>query len=556
MTIVEAPATDSPFHAGEHRVQERLGVRAIEEWARQVVRPFLPEQHREFHTSLPFLVAAGRDARDRPWATLLTGRRGFATSPDPRSLVLAAEPGPGDALAGAFAAGSDIGLLGIELATRRRNRVNGRVATRRPGHIAVAVAQTFGNCPQYIHERAWRWTDDVPAQPSARGRALSAAQRAWITSADTFFIATGHRGAGEHPSFGMDASHRGGDPGFVSVDGDTRLAIPDYPGNNHYNTIGNLELDPRAGLLFVSFATGSLLQLTGRVTIDWHPDAARHAERVLHFDVDEIVEQPMVLPLRWETDAGEVRRLRVAEKIRESDDVASFVLVASDGRPLPPFEPGQYLPLSLDVPGAAEPLRRTYSLSGAPSTERYRITVKREAQGTVSRFLHDAVDVDAILRAGAPAGDFVVGCRQCPVVLVSAGIGLTPFVSMLHALLAEESARPVWFVHGTRDGRHHPLAAEVRALAARRPGITVHVAYSRPRAEDSGHDSVGRIDGALLDRLVSAPDAHYFLCGPVAFMGALHSELDRRGVGADRIHSETFGPRPASTGERSTAVSR
>ncbi len=526
-------------------MQERLGVRAIEEWARQVVRPYLPEQHREFYASLPFLVAAGRDARDRPWATLLTGRCGFVASPDPRSLVIAAEPGPGDALAGAFDEGSDIGLLGIELASRRRNRVNGRVATRRPGSIACAVGQTFGNCPQYIHERAWRWTDGETAGTATCGRTLTAAQRAWIAGADTFFIATGHRGPGEHPAFGMDASHRGGDPGFVTVVGDARLAIPDYPGNNHYNTIGNLEVDPRAGLLFVSFETGSLLQLTGRVTIEWHPDAATHAERTLHFDVDEIVEQPSVLPLRWEVDAGDLRELRVADKVRESDDVASFVLVASDGRPLPPFEAGQYLPLSLDVPGVGEPLRRTYSLSGAPSTDRYRITVKREPHGTASRFLHDAVNVDATLRAGAPAGDFVIGCSQCPVVLVSAGIGLTPFVSMLHALLAEDSTRPVWFVHGTRDGRHHPLAAELRALAARRSGITVHVAYSRPRAEDSDYDSVGRVDGTLLDRLVSAADAHYFLCGPIGFMAAVQADLERRGVGAERIHSESFGPRHA-----------
>lgn len=555
MTAADSPVADSPFHAGERRVQERLGVRAIEEWARQVVRPYLPEQHREFHGSLPFLVAAGRDARDRPWATLLTGRPGFATSPDPRSLVLAAEPGPDDALAGAFATGADIGLLGIELATRRRNRVNGRVAARTPGAITVAVAQTFGNCPQYIHARAWRWTDDVQAGRPTRGHALTASQRAWIAGADTFFVATGHRGPGDHPAFGMDASHRGGDPGFVTVDGDARLTFPDYSGNNHYNTIGNLELDPRAGLLFVSFATGSLLQLTGRVTIDWRPDAASRAERVLHFEVEEVVEQPLVLPLRWAADAGDVRALRVAEKIRESDDVASFVLVASDGRPLPPFEAGQYLPLSLDVPGGTEPLRRTYSLSGPPSTERYRITVKREPHGAASRFLHDAVQAGATLRAGAPSGEFVVGCRRCPVVLVSAGIGLTPFVSMLHDLLREPIMPPVWFVHGTRDGRHHPLAAEVRALAAGRPGVTVHVTYSRPRPEDTSHDGVGRIDGALLARLVDAPDAHYFLCGPVTFMAAVQSDLERRGVGADRVHSESFGPRHVAGSEEPAPVS-
>jgi ferredoxin-NADP reductase len=120
--------------------------------------------------------------------------------------------------------------------------------------------------------------------------------------------------------------------------------------------------------------------------------------------------------------------------------------------------------------------------------------------------------------------------------------GLTPCLSMLHAILDEESTRPVWFVHGARDGRHHPLAAELRALAARRSGITVHVTYRRPRPKDAGHDSVGLADGALLDRLVSAPDAHYFLCGPIGFMAAVQADLERRGIGAERLHIESFGP--------------
>ena len=132
---------------------------------------------------------------------------------------------------------------------------------------------------------------------------------------------------------------------------------------------------------------------------------------------------------------------------------------------------------------------------------------------------------------------------SAPLVLVSAGIGVTPMVSMLYALAAESARRSVCFVHGARDGRHHPLAKEVRALAARRPGIRVHVSYSRPRAADRGHDGEGRVDGALLARLVRAPGARYLLCGPVGFLAALTADLVRRGVPAARIHSESFGPR-------------
>ena len=535
----------SPFHAGEHRIQERLGVREIEDWARKVIRPYLPEQHRAFHTALPFLVAASRDARGRPWATLLAGREGFVTSPDPRTLRIDARPVPGDALESALGEGADLGLLGIEFATRRRNRLNGRVARDGSGALVCSVDQSFGNCPQYIREREWRRVEEAPRAP-VRARRLTPGQRAWIAGADTLFIASGYRGAGESPAFGMDASHRGGEPGFVRVESDARLVFPDYAGNNHFNTLGNLVLDPRAGLLFVDFATGSLLQMTGRTTLDWDSDAVARfagARRLVIFDVEEVVELPGALSLRWDAGAESVRSLRLVRKERESDDVASFVFEARDGGSLPEFKAGQHLPIELDVPGLEAPVRRTYSLSGAPGTGRYRISVKREPQGIASRHLHDRVAHGAILSARRPAGEFVLGCRECPMVLVSAGIGLTPLVSMLHALAAEESERPVWFVYGARDGHHHPLAREVRETAAKRAGIQVHVAYSRPRPEDTGHDSVGRVDGALLARLVPETEAHYYLCGPVGFVASIQTDLERRGVPDERVHTESFGPK-------------
>ncbi len=141
-------AESSPFHAGEQQVQERLGVRdEIEPWARKVVRGHLPDEHRRFYARLPFVVAAARDGRGRPWATLLVGEPGFVRSPDPRTLAIEARPAAGDALEGAFASGVDVGFLGICLATRRRNRVNGRVSAAGAEGFEVAVDQTFGNCP-------------------------------------------------------------------------------------------------------------------------------------------------------------------------------------------------------------------------------------------------------------------------------------------------------------------------------------------------------------------------------------------------------------------------
>jgi ferredoxin-NADP reductase/predicted pyridoxine 5'-phosphate oxidase superfamily flavin-nucleotide-binding protein len=540
--------SDSPFHAGERQVQERLGVRDIEDWARKVVRGYLPEQHRAFHTALPFLVAAARDREGRSWATLLTGPDGFVTSPDTSSLVIDARTAPGDALEGALVEGADIGILGIELATRRRNRVNGRIAEDGSGALVCAVEQTFGNCPQYIRQREWYRVEDEPVGLPAMGTRLTRAQRDWVAAADTFFIASGHRGEGEDPAFGMDASHRGGEPGFVQIVSETRLVFPDYAGNNHFNTIGNLVLDPRVGLLFLDFETGGLLQLTGRATIDWDSsEVARYAgaRRLVMIDIEAVVEIPRAVSLRWDASAESVRSLRLVEKIRESADVTSFVFEARDGGPLPPFEAGQHLPIELEIPGVEHPVRRTYSLSGDPQESGYRITVKREPKGLASRYLHDHTDVGAIIDARKPSGDFVLPRGDGSVVLVSAGVGVTPMASMLHRLAAEAGERPVWFVQGARDGDHHPLAGEIRDLAARRPGIRLHVAYSRPRTEDNpgeNYGSEGRVDGALLAGLVEDPSAHFLLCGPSRFMADLQSDLERRGIPPERIHSETFGP--------------
>jgi len=540
----------SPFHEGEQQVQIRLGVHDdIEPWARRVVRPFLPEEHRAFHTSMPFLVAAARDGLGRPWATLLTGPEGFVRSPDSEHLTIDARPLHGDALESDWIAGAELGLLGIELATRRRNRVNGHIAVEGSGGLVFKVDQSFGNCPQYIHERSWQRVPAPPTPaPARRAGRLSPSQQDWIRGADTFFIASGHRGKGESAAYGMDASHRGGDPGFVKVESETRLVFPDYAGNNHYNTIGNLVMDPRAGLLFVDFEGGSLLQLTGRARIDWDSDAvSQHpgARRLVYFDLEEAVELVEAVPLRWSAASGSVRSLRLIDKFRESDDVTSFVFAARDGGPLPEFEAGQHLPIELDVPGRDAPVARTYSLSNGPGGTQYRISVKRESHGLASRHLHDAVEMGAIVDARAPAGEFVLRPGNRPVVLLSAGVGLTPMVSMLHALADPEEQRPVWFIHGARHGRHHALSTEVREVATGNDRIGVRVAYSRPRAKDvlgRNYDVHGRVDGDLVAGLLPDLDAEFYLCGPTGFLSSLSAALEARGVPAPRIHAETFGP--------------
>lgn len=536
----------SPFHDGERQVQERLGDRDVERWARGAIRGFMPDQHRAFYEDQPFMIASARDAAGRPWATVLEGWPGFVRSPDPGSLTISARPVAGDALEEAFVEGADVGFIGIELATRRRNRVNGTVASAGAEGFRFAVGQSFGNCPQYIRARDVRWSTEAVSGEVVRGSRLSATQTAWIRSADTFFIATGYRGEGDDEAFGMDVSHRGGERGFVHVLDDRRLIFPDYAGNRFYNTLGNILADARTGLLFLDFASGSLLQVTGRATIVWDAEEVSKvpgARQLVSFEVDEIVELTSVLHLRWQKEASAIRSLRLAEKIRESSDVTSFVFEARDEGALPSFKAGQHLPIELSLPAGHGKIQRSYSLSGDPSEGRYRISVKREPNGLVSRLLHDVLQVGGYIDAGRPAGDFALPETKDPVVLASAGIGITPLLSMLHHLAGEDGSRPVWFVQSVRDGDHHPFRQEVESLTAGRPNIRHEIRYSRPQPSDvSGqdYDAVGRITAQELLDLSPTLQTQYFLCGPSAFLADLKSGLEQLGVSQERIHFEAF----------------
>ncbi|WP_419907783.1 pyridoxamine 5'-phosphate oxidase family protein [Hoeflea sp.] len=548
----ELPERPSPFHDGEVSVQERLGARSVESWARQAIRDHMPEQHRTFYSALPYVVVAARDAQERPWATVLTGPAGFMHTPDPHRIMIDAHPPIGDALEYALKAGSDVGILGIELATRRRNRVNGKLAKTAGSSLMVDVDQTFGNCPQYIRERGLRQTaDHQPGEP-IRGKALTGRQKALVSAADTFFIASGYRGRGDNPAFGMDVSHRGGEAGFVEIADDNTIRFPDYAGNNLYNTIGNIVADPRAGFLFIEFSTGSLLQLSGRARVDWDTGQTERTQgtgRLVTLEIDAIVELPGALPLRWDTDAGSVRSLRLIDKRDESADVASFVFEARDGGPLPDFTAGQHLPLALAIAGIDGRVNRTYSLSGAPGKGTYRISVKRETQGLASRYLHDCLEPGAIIEAGAPGGDFTAPAGSAPLVLVSAGVGVTPMVSMLHELAERGLDQPVYFVHGVRDGDHHPFAEEVKALALKHAGLELRFVYSRPLDKDResrAFDAEGRIDAKMLAALADTKAARFMICGPLDFMADITAGLVGHGVSENRIFTETFGPSQVS----------
>ncbi len=540
-------STSSPFHAGEIAIQEKMDVRRVEDLGRRVIRSFMPEQHRAFFAALPFLVAGARDAAGQTWATLLEGDSGFVDTPNETTLQINAVPSAGDPLEGALRAGTDLGLIGIELATRRRNRVNGRVTAHTDSGIQFEVGQSFGNCPQHIHARGYTRLDRATPQPALRSTDLSKAQRDWIATSDTFFIASGHSDTENQARSGMDASHRGGTPGFVEVLSAQRLQFPDYPGNNYYNTLGNIHQDSRTGLLFIDFANGGLLHLTGRATISDDPELVQRfpgALQVVTFDIDAVVERPEALRLRWDAEGDAIRELRVLDKKVESEDTVSLMLAARDGGQLPMFKPGQYLPLEITIPGAPQKIRRSYSLTIPPGENRYQITVKREDRGLVSRFLHDALQPGDFISGFRPNGDFDLPAHRAPMVLISAGIGITPMISLLRAGLNEDPNRPIWFLHGARNRAHHPFKDLIQTLKRNHAALTVFTCYSQPDPKDLRHtefDTTGRLTPDHMSEFHFPDDAHFFLCGPGVFTAEWEEALIAHGTPVDNIHLESFG---------------
>ena len=266
-----------PFNPDERDAQARAGGGPMT----APIRDTMAEQHRRFFEGLPYITVATAGPDGWPDAAVIAGPPGFIAAPDPTTLRVAA--------AGlSMAPGQPVGLLGIDLATRRRNRANGNVTSVGPDGFSLLVRESFGNCPKYIQRR------DVTPCPRTAGpieelTGLDSSARATIAMADTVFVASRARaGLG-----GADMSHRGGRPGFIHVEAN-RLTIPDFDGNRYYNTLGNLLGDPRAALLFIGFDTGDLLQVRGVVSIEWDAHPRRWT-----IEVDRMRRQRAALPLCW-----------------------------------------------------------------------------------------------------------------------------------------------------------------------------------------------------------------------------------------------------------------
>ncbi len=576
----------SPYHPGEQALHTRLGRRDKQERiARRIHRTFLPDQHREFYAQLPFFVAGSVDRAGWPWASVLFGRPGFVATPDATTLTIATRPIPGDALADHLAAGDAMGFLGIELATRRRNRVNGVVSRIDDSGFEIDVVQSFGNCPQYIQTRDLRWIRDADAAVDVRVEAFTALGdevSQLIRGADTFFVASHNPREDKRDTGGADVNHRGGRPGFVKVDGNT-LTIPDYVGNFAFNTLGNFLVEPRAGLLFIDFDSGDLWQLTGTVEVILdltdQLESFRGAERGWRFHLERGVCLRGASPLRWrfgeqspntrltgnwkeaernhaaEQQRRQWRRYRVSRIQDESEVIRSFYLEPADGGGLAAYQPGQFITLRVQ-PGEGKPLIRTYTLSSAPGDGIYRISVKREGggerpAGQVSGFLHDSIALGDVIDVRAPTGRFWMDTRETrPAVLIAGAVGITPMMSMVRQVLldgiARRHLRPVTVFHAVRTTAQRAFADELRAAQRASAGAVRYISIvGRPEGDDEigrDFDVSGRIRPEILQSALPLADYDFYLCGPPSFMQAVYDMLRALGVRDARISAESFGP--------------
>ncbi|MEI2297036.1 2Fe-2S iron-sulfur cluster-binding protein [Ensifer sp. MJa1] len=569
--------TDSPWHEGELAIQRSLGVvERMDATGRNFVRTFMPEQHQLFFPMLPFAVFGTVDANGDPWATMRAAAPGFMQAPDAWNLDVRLPRQPDDPADAGMEDAHSIGMLGIQLETRRRNRLNGAIRRDADDAFTIRVGQSFGNCPQYIQLRQFAFSRE-PHQPApvrpVRSTVLDDRARAIIADADTFFVASYvDRDSGERQ---IDVSHRGGKAGFVRIGDDDVLTIPDFSGNLFFNTLGNFMLNPRAGLLFVDFATGDMLQMSGTAeVILTSPEIAafQGAERLWRFRPEQVVYREDGLPLRWAFEDGgwspsllptgdweqakvrlqaaslaeEWRPFRVVRVEDESTTIRSLYLKPDDGVGLMAHRAGQHLPIRIRTEAEGKPLVRSYTLSSAPTDDLYRISVKRD--GTASRHLHGLKAGD-VIEARAPAGSFTIdGTERRPAVLIGAGVGITPVLAMLKHIVYEgrrkRRTRPTWLFQVARSLEERAFDREIATLVEAGDGnIRLVRALSQPGLATEGQDFEvsGRIDISHLKGALPFDDYDFYLCGPAAFTQSLYDSLRALNIADARIHAEAFG---------------
>lgn len=294
----------SQFHSGEISIQERLGItEQVAKYSQEFIREAMPDKHRQFFNELPFVIIGLTDHEGFPWSIPMFGSEGFVQSPNETTLKLNGIPSLLNTLNITCLTGKKIGLLGIQFSTRRRNRINGVIDSIDNESLSILVEQSFGNCPKYIRKRELNFRTDLHVIQSTKKEQLisgiDANSISLIERADTFFIASRTKYFDDDKRNGIDSSHRGGNPGFVTVI-NHKLQFPDYSGNGFFNTLGNIESDSRVGLFFPDFLTGGAVFISGLACILWNENDRKddgNCQRIIEVKIEKSVYLPDFMPM-------------------------------------------------------------------------------------------------------------------------------------------------------------------------------------------------------------------------------------------------------------------
>jgi len=539
-----------PYHEGELAVQKHAGESRMARMNSGAISDQIPRGALGFIEQQPMVIVGSLSSQGDVWASILFNTPGFIRTVDRCTLVLSLTEfhlATGDPLWDNLKTNPQVGLLLIELETRRRLRINGSIRTTSDNGYFIDVAQAYPNCPKYIQSRRWRIPKTEPSHPKRpcrHGEQLKVTQQAWISNADIFFVASAH------PKQGVDASHRGGKPGFVKVLNPHRLRIPDFGGNSMFNTLGNFASYPHAGLAFIDFERGRILQLTGRSELLWEMQdesgETGGTNRYWDIEIKTWQESESPLQLEWEfldyspfippvREAGQSAaaklQLQVERVWRETERIKGFQLRSADGAPLPGFEPGAHLPVSVRLKNGEWALRNYSLLSDPRNNSHYRIAVLAELHGRGgSLYLHESLQAGDTLEVMSPRNHFPLEANAIHSILIAGGIGITPLLSMLYALKA-----------GNKSFELHYSAKRLTDLAFREE--IERLAGTQAHFYASGESSMTSMERLDLQSILAEPisGVHIYVCGPRPMIAFVRDLAKANDWPVEQIHFESFG---------------
>jgi len=550
-----------PYHLGELAVQRRANEADIARINGTVIDSNIPAGALHFIARQPMTIMGSIDPDGRLWASALFGPPGCVYALDRRNLEIDTSQLVSivdDPLWHNLEQTANVGVLLVELESRRRLRLNGAAKKVGDYRYRVSVEWAYPNCPKYIQRRqltlgGFEASDQKIV--STQGIKLTETQKGLITNADTFFVAS------SNPNHGVDASHRGGNPGFVQFINNTTLRIPDYVGNSMFNTLGNINSYPYAGLLFIDFDAGRLLQLTGCAEIFWDADDPQELTggtyRFWQFEIHEWREHTLPYHMSWtfidyspynpehvfeqiSVNSSKNFTLRVESVQCEADNIKSFRLCAMDDDSLPPFEAGSHIQVKVLLPDHTTGYRNYSLLSDPNDRSIYEIAVLAESEGRGgSLYLHQHIHKGDTLEVRLAKNEFPMVVSAEHTILIAGGIGITPIMAMLQKLVSEQQSFELHY--SARKLSEFAFRDQIKRIAADQT-------YFYASREQGGR----RLN---LKSLLSAPGpgVHVYVCGPRRMIASVQEVARAMGWPDVQIHFESFGER-AHAGDQTIEV--